>query len=320
MTAALTLLAFAAVVRTVALRVLPGAAWTRRAPRLGVIAWQAVTLAVPTSVALAGLALAVPVLPLAAEDMSDVLGACAFLLREHYETPGGFGVGFFGLLTAAAIAARWGFSLAGELRTVNRHRARQRQGFALVSRRDDVNGMWVVDDERPAVFCIPGHPAHVVVTTGALCVLTPQQRGLALAHEKAHVTGRHHLALTLAAAARRAHPRSRLFAIAEAETATLVEMHADDRAAAIASDRPQLAAALVKLAAGPQPVGTMAINGGPAVQRVQRLLTTGPALTSHQRWSIRLTAATLMLAPALIAAAPALEAALLDYCRLPIHT
>ncbi|MBZ5733520.1 hypothetical protein K8Z61_03340 [Nocardioides sp. TRM66260-LWL] len=319
MTAALALLAFAALVRISALRVLPGAAWPRRAPRLGVVAWQAVTLAVPASVILAGLALAVPVLPVAAEDMSDVLGACAVLLREHYETPGGFVVGFFGLLGAVALSARWGFSVAGELRTVHRHRARQRDGFALVSRRDVLSGTWVVDDERPAVFCIPGHPARVVVTTGALSVLTPQQRVLALAHEKAHLTGRHHLALTLAAAARRAHPRSRLFAVAEAETAMLVEMHADDRAA-VASDRPQLAAALVKLAAGPQPVGTMAINGGPAIQRVQRLLTTGPALTQHQRWSIRLTALTLMLAPVLIAAAPALEAALLDYCRLPIHT
>ncbi|WGX96394.1 M56 family metallopeptidase [Nocardioides sp. L-11A] len=318
MIAALALLVFAFAVRTAALRMLPDAAWARRAPRLGVLAWQSVTIAVPVSVVLAGLALAVPLLPAVTGDTTGILGACAFLLREHYETPGGIAAGISGLAGALALSGRLAVALADELRVVRRLRIRQRDGLALVSRTDLVPGAWVIDDDRAAIFCIPGHRAQVVVTTAALSVLTPQQRVLALAHEEAHLSGRHHLALSFAAAARRALPRSRLLAAAATEIATLVEMHADDRAAR-GGERSELAAALVKLAGGPRPEGALAVNGGAAVQRVQRLLATGPALPLRQRWSIQLGVATLCVAPVLIAAAPALEAVLRDYCSVALH-
>ena len=89
MIASLLLMAFAWLVVVVAVRTLPDAAWTRRAPRLGVIAWQTVSLAVPISLILAGTVLALPVFTTASGDLAGLLGACEFMLRQHYETPGG---------------------------------------------------------------------------------------------------------------------------------------------------------------------------------------------------------------------------------------
>ncbi|KRB73107.1 hypothetical protein ASE01_20250 [Nocardioides sp. Root190] len=318
MIAAFALLAFAAIVRTVALRVLPGADWTRQAPRLGVIAWQTVSVVVPASIVMAGVALAVPSLPKASGDLAGLLGACEFMLREHYKTPGGVVIGIAGLVGATTLSARLLSSLIREIYAVRRQRVRQRDGLALVSRTDLVLGAWVIEDDRPAVFCIPGRQAKVVITSGAVSILTPQQRGLALAHERAHLSGRHHLPLTFAAAMRRAVPWSRLFGVAEEETAALVEMHADDRAAGL-EERPHLAAALVKLAQGPRLAGTLAANGGPAVQRVRRLLTVAPRISTGQRWGVQVGFVALALAPAFLAAAPALESVLLDYCTVSLH-
>ncbi|UMG92240.1 M56 family metallopeptidase [Nocardioides sp. TF02-7] len=222
------------------------------------------------------------------------------------------------MLGAAGLLLRLGWSVVTEFLAVRRDRQRQRARVALVGRPDAVDGAWIVDEPRPSVFCIPGRRDQIVVTTGALAVLTPRQRALALAHERAHLGGRHHVALTVAAALRRAMPRSRFFAIAETEIATLVEMHADDRATA-AGGRRDLAAALVALAEGTSPAGALAVNGGAAMQRVHRLVVTAPGLPLGQRWSIHGIAAALVAAPVLIAAAPALETALLDYCAAAFH-
>lgn len=319
MIAALALLGFAALVVLVAGRSLPGAQWTRRAPRLGVVAWQAASLAVPVSVMLAGLALALPVLHVATDDLAGMIGACEFLLREHYETPGGVVVHVLGVVGAAAVSGRLAYSLFGELRAVRAERRRQQQQIRLVGRADLVPGAWVVDDPRPAVFCVPGHHAKVVLTTGALGVLTAHEQSLALAHERAHLRGRHDVALAFASALRRAMPRIRLFVLAEQETATLVEMLADDHATPTGHRR-ELATALVKLAEGPRPAGALAANGGAAVQRVRRLLGAAtPGLPAAQRWLVYIGAAAVIAMPLALAAAPALETALLDYCAVALH-
>ncbi len=51
----------------------------------------------------------------------------------------------------------------------------------------------VLDDPRPAAYCVPGRPGTIVLTSGALAVLDPAQLAAVLAHERAHLAGRHHL-------------------------------------------------------------------------------------------------------------------------------
>ncbi|WP_370369937.1 hypothetical protein [Catenulispora sp. GP43] len=53
-----------------------------------------------------------------------------------------------------------------------------------------------------------------------------------IAHERAHVHGRHHLAIAFADAMEAAFPRIALFSVGRTQTARLVELAADDAACA----------------------------------------------------------------------------------------
>jgi Zn-dependent protease with chaperone function len=172
-------------------------------------------------------------------------------------------------------------------------------------------GAFVLDDPRPAAYCVAGHPAAIIITSGALAVLDQPQLVAVLAHEHAHLAHHHHL---LAAATRglaAAFPGVPLFTQGAAEVARLTEMAADD-AAARGSGRPTVVAALLALATGtvvpaaalrpPVALGVpgaglaAAANAVPA--RVERLLTPPRRVTSAA------LAATLTLTVAVLAAAP----------------
>ncbi|WP_344343058.1 M48 family metalloprotease, partial [Kitasatospora putterlickiae] len=76
----------------------------------------------------------------------------------------------------------------------------------------------VLPDERADAFTLPGRPrrpgrpaepGRIVVTAGMLRALDARERAALLAHERAHLTARHHLFLALAAHAAAAHPALR---------------------------------------------------------------------------------------------------------------
>ena len=92
------------------------------------------------------------------------------------------------------------------------------------------NAAFVLDATRPAVYCVPGRPATIVLTTGALAVLDPEQLTAVLAHERAHLAGRHHLLLAVTRSLAAVAPLVPLFARGTAEVARLAEMRADDAA------------------------------------------------------------------------------------------
>ena len=113
----------------------------------------------------------------------------------------------------------------------------------------------VLDDPRPAAYCVAGRPAAIVLTSGALAVLDPLQLGAVLAHERAHLAHGDHLLHTLTQGLAAAFPGVPLFARGAAEVARLTEMSADDTAAR-ASGRPALVAALLAIATGTAAPGT----------------------------------------------------------------
>ncbi|MFD0572747.1 M48 family metalloprotease [Kitasatospora gansuensis] len=88
-----------------------------------------------------------------------------------------------------------------------------------------------------------------MVSRGALAALTPPQLAAALAHERAHLTGRHHLAACAAEALAGTFARLPLGRLVSAEVRTLLEMAADDRALRGHSPR-ALATAMGVVAAG----------------------------------------------------------------------
>jgi Zn-dependent protease with chaperone function len=176
----------------------------------------------------------------------------------------------------------------------------------------------MLDDPRPAAYCVAGRPAAIVVTSGALAVLDPPQLRAVLAHENAHLAHRHHVLATVTRGLAAAFPGVPLFARGAAEVSRLTEMSADDTAART-SGRPALVTALIAIATGTPcspaavpgkgrfrpgaadtavPRGVMAAASCAVPARVERLLRPSSSARSAAY------TATLTLVLALLAAAP----------------
>ncbi|WP_251499545.1 M56 family metallopeptidase, partial [Actinacidiphila cocklensis] len=103
----------------------------------------------------------------------------------------------------------------------------------------------VLDEDGPDAYALPGRPGRIVVTTGMLKALDPAEREVLLAHERAHLTGRHHLFLTALALACAAHPALRLL---RGPLSYALERWADESAAAAVGDRRVAARAIGRAA------------------------------------------------------------------------
>ena len=306
------LLAFAVVGGCWAGRWLHRACWPSRAPRLGIWAWAALSVSTLAAAVLAGLALAVPtvhVTPAAA----DLLHACWASIRAHYATPGGVATGVVGLGVAGAVGARLLVRLGVENLGAVRARGSHRQRLLLLGHPDPGRGLTVLPCPDPAVYCLPGRPGLVVCTSAALEQLGVDELQAVLAHEQAHLRGRHHRLLTLAAALRSAFPFVSTFRLAEQNLAVLVEMRADDVAREI---RPSqvLGAALGKLAGAATPQVALGATGTGVVARVQRLSGAAPRVPARTAAAVAALGLLVLVAPVLIALGPAAVAVALDYC------
>jgi Zn-dependent protease with chaperone function len=162
----------------------------------------------------------------------------------------------------------------------------------------------VLDAPQPAAYCVPGRPASIVLTSGALAVLSPAQLRAVLAHERAHLAGRHHLLISLTRALAASFPGVPLLRHGAAEVARLAEMRADDAAARRAGRRVLVAALLAMGTGTAVPGRALAATAGQVTARVQRLLDP-PRRGRHARYGLALAAVTVVLAclPVLVTAA-----------------
>ncbi len=311
MIVALVLLGYAALLAVAGPWVLTHGAWTDRAPRLGIIAWQSLTVAVVGAVALAGLALVLPTVPVSA-GLADLLRACVMALQAQYATPGGAAAGATGAVLAFAVLGRCGYCAASSLRGASRGRAHHRGVLALVGEQRPEMGAVVLRDAAPAVYCLPGRGRRIVVTAGALDLLDDDQLVAALAHERAHLDQRHDLVIAWAAGLARAFPRIGVFAQGLSESRRLVELLADD-VATRTTDRLTLAEALLNLAGGRTPAVALGAGGG-AAARVQRLIAPRRPFGHARRAGTVLAVLALFAAPIIALATPALAATQMNYC------
>lgn len=301
-------------------------AWLSRHPRWGIIVWQALSWCFVASVVLAGASLAVPSLPSGFDEgLAHFIGACATAVRDHYGTPGGAVVAGLGAASAVTVLVRLLLHLAHDAHRLHAARARQRQAVRVVARPAFQHGAWLVEDDRPAAYCVPGTTRMVVLSTGTVSRLSRTELAAVLEHERAHLHGRHHLVIQFIDTLRRALPRVPVLETAATEVRKLVEMHADDRAARLCGRAP-LARALLQLAAtapqvAPASVGSSAVTlhaaAADTVARVERLAHL-PSSRSRASAGLALTAITLLLiAPIAAAAVPALQSLAHHYCPLP---
>lgn len=164
----------------------------------------------------------------------------------------------------------------------------------------------VLDAPEAVAYCVPGRPGTIVVTSGALAVLDPGQLGAVLAHEQAHLAGRHHLLITLTRALSASFPAVPLFTRGPREVARLAEMCADDAAARRSGGR-TLVGALLAMRPPPAasrpitkpptatPAAALAATACAVTDRVQRLLEP-PSRARRARSGLALITVTLLLA------------------------
>jgi Zn-dependent protease with chaperone function len=312
-------------------------------PRLGLAAWlTAITSVLALALAALGLLArsAVSGWPAFARTVCESVtsGVCppAVYRSAAYEL-GLAAVAFIGGITLIVLGWRYGRSLhrtsvstrehAQAARIVGHRVGGQRVGrqsaggqSAGGQRADGGDAAFVLDATRPAVYCVPGRPPTIVVTTGALAVLQSGQLTAVLAHERAHLAGRHHLLTAVTRSLAAVAPFVPLFARGAGEVARLAEMRADDAAARRggAQGRRTLLTALLAMGAGvttapalapaasaPRgpassvPASWLPVTGGVVATRVRRLAEP-PAPGRLARYRLALAVLTLAIAAAAV--------------------
>ncbi|MFF8914850.1 M56 family metallopeptidase [Streptomyces sp. NPDC015032] len=170
----------------------------------------------------------------------------------------------------------------------------------------------VLRDSRPDAYAMPGRPGtpgRIVVTTGMLRALDPAERDALLAHERAHLRGRHHLFIAAAEMAALCHPALRSlrapmgYALERCADEAAASAVGDRRIAARAIGRAALAARAAEGAPQLRPRTALAAAAGPVPRRVAALLG-----RSSPRPRVGRVAAAAMLACLVVSGAAALEA------------
>ncbi|GAA1659669.1 M56 family metallopeptidase [Glycomyces endophyticus] len=313
MTAAALLLAYAAALAVLGPRLLERAEWTTAVPRLAIGAWLALAASLLLAVVLAG---AVIVLPLEIHhgDGAGFARHCLRELQEHYGDAGGAALAAAAAILMCAVPARLAASLLAVGRETARERAALRRVLAACPAAPEL-GAVVVDDPRPAAYCLPGADGGLIVlTSGAVALLDRAQLRAVVAHERAHLAGRHHRLAAAAEAAARGFGFAPLLARLPERLGHLVELAADDAAARTVGRR-TLARSLLSVAAAQTPGAALAAGGGDTVARVQRLLREPPALGPTGIGTILSGSAAALAAPVLVVAVPVATAVGIACCQ-----
>ncbi|MER7668086.1 M48 family metalloprotease [Kitasatospora sp. NPDC096128] len=190
-----------------------------------------------------------------------------------------------------------------------KHRALLARTWDLVGDATGEGDLLVVAVREPEAFALPAHrgrPGRVVVSAAMLGALEPTERAVLLAHERAHLRGRHHLLATTADLAAAVHPAlGRL----RADLDYHLERWADERAAHAVADRRTAATAIARAAlagsssARPAPGPLLSVNSGPVPQRVRALLGPEPARPTGRRAGAALALLTAVATAALLGVA-----------------
>ncbi|MEU8693879.1 M56 family metallopeptidase [Streptomyces sp. NPDC048665] len=194
------------------------------------------------------------------------------------------GTGLVSPLAGAALVTA-AVATAGTLRCrVRAQRTAAREAARLPTR----HGLSVAEDPSAEAFAVPGSTTsagpggRVVVSTGMLAALTPEEVSVLVAHERAHLHARHHWFVMTAQLAATANPLLRPLARHVSYT---VERWADEEAALATGDRRRVARTIGKAALARQrtavrtsaPHGVLRLTGpsasaGPVPRRVAALL------------------------------------------------
>lgn len=274
------------------------------APRMAITAWLT---AVVTVIGCSAAAVALLLIEAAGHwDNADTLLASCLerlqaILIGHSGRPAQ-------MVAAAAVTLALGGLIAVAVRmvsAVNRMRAHtldHADAVRLVGRPAG-DGVVYVDALEPAAYCVAGRPAAIVVTSAAVAALDRSELAAVIAHERAHLRGRHAHVIAAVRGVASALPGIPFFTAASAEIGSLLEMCADDAAARRHGRKPLLDGLLTLSGAGTPARGLAAARVAVLV-RARRLAYPPTGITQIR------TRATLGGAVAALAGTPIMIAAL----------
>lgn len=199
-------------------RLLTVGRWQVRFPRLALAAWHA--------------ALGLGILAL----LGSVVAAVLVTLAARHAPDAATGIvqtvlGWTALGVVGAVLVVIG---AGSDELVGAGRRTYGDILSLPSTRERLDrrtSLLTCHSDEPFACAIPGVDPMVVVSTTLRAILTPAQLRAVVAHERAHLRGRHYLAVRLAELNRACLPSSRAGQQLLRATSLLVELIADDEAA-----------------------------------------------------------------------------------------
>jgi len=278
MTVAICLLLYGLAVAVFGPRLLARLTRAGAAPRLGVAAWLLAIGSVAASWVAAAAALATDLVRNWGRP-TELLDACVTTLHGVASGQAGafLQAGMFalaGFAAAALVSLAWRWSRA--MLRARAHNHRHARMARVIGRRLPGLDAVILDAPERVAYCAPGRPHTVVITTGALDALDDQHLRAVLAHERAHLTGNHHLLVAATRALANALPRISLFTNGAGEIATLLEMCADDTAARSHGPTTVLDALLALSGAAPIPTGTLGAGSVGVLARAERLAETPP--------------------------------------------
>ncbi|MGQ4437328.1 M56 family metallopeptidase [Streptomyces sp. SAS_260] len=162
-------------------------------------------------------------------------------------------------------------------RTLLRHRRVRRKAHAALTGLRDTS-VAVLPDDEPYAYALPAGPRdRIVVTTAMLACLNSRERRALFAHERAHLTARHHRHLLIAQLAAQANP---FLLPLRTAVSYVTERWADEEAAQSVGSRKAVARAIGKAAlvsrGTPAPTLPALAAPGPLPRRVAALLAPPP--------------------------------------------
>ncbi|MFI7190047.1 M56 family metallopeptidase [Nocardia nova] len=229
-------------------------------------------------------------------------GSTALLYWAHRCLPGahdtassriGAVIGIIGIAVAIAAAVRFTF----RWRALARQRSLVRDKHLSLSRilhgSAEIPVLWL-PSPRAFAYSLAGRPAMIVAGEGLKTTLDPAAVAAVLAHEHAHVQGRHHLLVMVAEAVAYALPWLPVARCSPELVRALVELDADGHAAHLYGTA-AVRRALTRLHDQPAPGSALAIADDCVELRLARLAEAGTRKRLHPRRA----AAAALAAPAL---------------------
>ncbi|GAA5092836.1 M56 family metallopeptidase [Nocardia iowensis] len=275
MTLAIALMLYGSTVATLGPPVLTRLTRRGNAPRLGIIAWVVAIIGALGAWAAAATMLTVEFATYWGHPHEALRACFAIMWTPIHEDGSGatkaatFAVGALVATCTAAVVAR----AVAVVRDMRRRTHAHATALRLVGRRVPGLGALVLDSPQRQAYCVPGRPDTIVVTSAALDALAPDQLAAVLAHERAHLSGRHAPLTAVLRAIATTLPGLRLATAGAAEITRLLEMCADDKAADKHGSEPLLGGLLAILGvSGAVPAGALGAAGTAVLARAERLV------------------------------------------------